>query len=49
MTVTNERNSITAKTLAIMAGKYLTFVLGSESYAIPVLKAREIIRLTINP
>ena len=29
-----------------MAGKYLTFALGGESYAIPVLKVREIIRLT---
>lgn len=29
-----------------LAGKYLTFVLGGESYAIPVLKVREIIRLT---
>ena len=29
-----------------LAGKYLTFLLGGESYAIPVLKVREIIRLT---
>jgi purine-binding chemotaxis protein CheW len=29
-----------------LAGKYLTFILGNESYAIPVLKVREIIRLT---
>jgi purine-binding chemotaxis protein CheW len=28
-----------------LAGKYLTFTLNSESYAIPVLKVREIIRL----
>lgn len=28
------------------AGKYLTFILGDESYAIPVLRVREIIRLT---
>lgn len=28
------------------AGKYLTFLLGAESYGISVLKAREIIRLT---
>lgn len=27
------------------AGKYLTFVLGAEHYAVPVLKVREIIRL----
>ena len=29
-----------------LAGKYLTFIIGRESYAIPVLKVREIIRLT---
>ena len=29
-----------------LAGKYLTFIIGGESYAIPVLKVREIIRLT---
>jgi len=29
-----------------LAGKYLTFVLGHESYGIAVLKIREIIRLT---
>lgn len=29
-----------------LAGKYLTFVLGQESYGIPVLKIREIIRFT---
>jgi purine-binding chemotaxis protein CheW len=28
-----------------LAGKYLTFVLGAESYGIPVLKVREIISL----
>jgi len=28
-----------------LAGKYLTFVLGSESYGIPVLKIREIISM----
>lgn len=32
-------------TLAGLAGKYLTFMIGSESYGIPVLKVREIIRL----
>ena len=31
--------------LAATAGKYLTFLLGHESYALPVLKVREIIRL----
>jgi purine-binding chemotaxis protein CheW len=30
------------------AGKYLTFVLGTESYGVPVLKVREIIRF-VNP
>ena len=29
-----------------LAGKYLTFILGGESYAIPGIKVREIIRLT---
>jgi purine-binding chemotaxis protein CheW len=29
-----------------LAGKYLTFRLGQESYGLPVLKVREIIRLT---
>lgn len=29
-----------------LAGKYLTFRLGAESYGVPVLKVREIIRLT---
>lgn len=29
-----------------LAGMYLTFILGRESYAVPVLKVREIIRLT---
>jgi len=31
--------------LAERAGRYLTFVLGNESYGIPVLKVREIIRM----
>ncbi len=46
MTTTNEKGSATVNSLAAMAGKYLTFILGGESYAIPVLKVREIIRLT---
>ena len=29
-----------------LAGKYLTFRLGQESYGLPVLKVREIIKLT---
>jgi len=32
--------------ISAAAGKYLTFVLGDESFAISVLKIREIIRLT---
>jgi purine-binding chemotaxis protein CheW len=31
--------------VAALPGKYLTFTLGEESYGIPVLKVREIIRL----
>jgi purine-binding chemotaxis protein CheW len=31
--------------LAEKAGRYLTFILGNESYGIPVLKVREIIRM----
>lgn len=38
--------SSSADTLAALAGKYLTFRLGSEYYAIPVLDVREIIRHT---
>ena len=33
------------KSQSASAGKYLTFVLGRESYGIPVLKIREIIRM----
>ena len=43
---TEQRESATAVAGQNMAGKYLTFALGGESYAIPVLKVREIIRLT---
>ena len=31
--------------MARLAGKYLTFVLGQECYGVPVLKVREIIRI----
>ncbi len=34
-----------AKDTATLAGKYLTFTLGQESYGVQVLKVREIIRL----
>ncbi len=37
--------SPTSQKAASLAGKYLTFVLGDESYGIAVLKIREIIRL----
>ncbi len=46
MTATLDNTPVTGATLAALAGKYLTFILGGESYAIPVLKVREIIRLT---
>ena len=36
----------TAAANSNLAGKYLTFVLGEESYAVDVRKVREIIRLT---
>ena len=42
MTVTSEANE---STLLAKPGKYLTFLLGHESYGLPVLKVREIIRL----
>src|SRR5664279_3298203 len=43
---TELQESATAVIGQNLAGKYLTFILGGESYAIPVLKVREIIRLT---
>jgi purine-binding chemotaxis protein CheW len=43
---TELQSSAPAGTGQNLAGKYLTFILGNESYAIPVLKVREIIRLT---
>ena len=46
MTIENEQTTGGATTLATLAGKYLTFILGGESYAIPGIKVREIIRLT---
>ncbi len=45
-TMENERAAGDDTTTTTLAGKYLTFILGGESYAIPVLKVREIIRLT---
>ena len=46
MTIENEQATGGGTALATLAGKYLTFILGGESYAIPGLKVREIIRLT---
>ena len=43
---TELKEPTTAVTGQNLAGKYLTFILGGESYAIPGLKVREIIRLT---
>ena len=43
---TESLDHTTTLAMQSLAGKYLTFALGSESYAIPVLKVREIIRLT---
>ena len=37
--------SIEAPPFASLAGKYLTFFLGEETYGIPVLKVREIISM----
>jgi purine-binding chemotaxis protein CheW len=44
MNATTTIHSVSASTGAL-AGKYLTFILGLESYGIAVLKVREIIRL----
>lgn len=41
-----QQTSPTPATANAHAGKYLTFVLGHESYGIPVLQVREIIRHT---
>ena len=43
-TATQEPQTV-SNAAATNAGKYLTFVLGHESYGISVLKVREIIRL----
>lgn len=47
MTTTQAPSSTAdGNTLAALAGRYLTFNLDRESYAIPVTKVREIVRLT---
>ena len=37
--------SLEALPLTLLAGKYLTFFLGGETYGLPVLKVREIISM----
>lgn len=44
--MTTELTQTAAAENRLLAGKYLTFVLGHESYGVEVLKIREIIRLT---
>jgi len=39
------QNTGAVKTVAGLAGKYLTFALGTEEYGLPVLKVREIIKM----
>ncbi len=43
MTPHNTSSSESAESVRHLAGKYLTFILGHESYGIPVVKVREII------
>jgi len=45
MKQSNDTSSASTNKLEHLAGKYLTFVLGKESYGIPVLKIREIISM----
>jgi purine-binding chemotaxis protein CheW len=45
MNVTTE-SEINSRSTAPLAGKYLTFILAGDSFGIPVLKVREIIRHT---
>ena len=45
MTTTTATLETDSPALPAQAGKYLTFTLGRESYGLPVLKVREIIRL----
>lgn len=44
MTTITEQFETRTKPAASLAGKYLTFCLGTESYGLPVIKVREIIR-----
>jgi purine-binding chemotaxis protein CheW len=43
MTQTVQKNTEANENLAHLAGKYLTFILGEESYGIEILKVQEII------
>ena len=45
-TMPNDSSHAVGETGGMLAGRYLTFVLGQESYGIGVLTVREIIRLT---
>lgn len=44
MTATTETLEAVGQSAQALAGKYLTFCLGNESYGLPVIKVREIIR-----
>jgi purine-binding chemotaxis protein CheW len=44
MTTRTEKFETTTRPAQSLAGKYLTFFLGEESYGLPVIKVREIIR-----
>jgi purine-binding chemotaxis protein CheW len=44
---TIDRTESKAATAQSLAGKYLTFFLGRESYGLPVIKVREIIRFVV--
>jgi purine-binding chemotaxis protein CheW len=44
MTTTEAKSIGAANSASGLAGKYLTFILGRESYGLPVIKVREIIR-----
>jgi purine-binding chemotaxis protein CheW len=44
MTTTSEQFETRSRPASLLAGKYLTFCLGTESYGLPVIKVREIIR-----
>jgi purine-binding chemotaxis protein CheW len=46
MKAPNSETSLEPSGVQALAGKYLTFGLGDESYGLPVLKVREIIKLT---